>query len=233
EPDDLPDPAAALQALEAADFVVSLEVRHSQVTERADVVLPVAAPVQKSGTFVNWEGRPRSFETVLEDAGVLTDIRVLSEIAKRVGTKLGLRTAHHVRTELDKIGPWTGGRGQAPTVAVEPRAVPDGHVILSTWRQQIDDGRGQDGMATYTATAAAGSQAGDMGQLTPDTGGVALPPLAVDRPDGVVWAPTNSAGWPLRRLLKADHGDVVRLETTDILPPAPQSDMSQENRAAD
>lgn len=246
EPDDLPDPAAALQALEAADFVVSLEVRHSQVTERADVVLPVAAPVQKSGTFVNWEGRPRSFETVLEDPGVLTDIRVLSEIAKRVGTKLGLRTAHHVRTELDKIGPWTGGRGQAPTVAVEPRAVPDGHVILSTWRQQIDDGRGQDGMATYKATArpavirasqstltAAGIRPGDMGQLATDAGRVALPTLAVDMPDGVVWAPTNSAGWPLRRLLKADHGDVVRLETTDILPPAPQSDMSQENRAAD
>src|SRR5699024_4234221 len=128
----------------------------------------------------------------------------------------------------------------------EPPAVPDGHVILTTWRQQIDDGRGQDGMATYKATArpaviwasqstltAAGIQSGDMGQLTTDTGSVALPTLAVDMPEGVVWAPTNSAGWPLRRLLKADHGDVVRLETTDILPPAPQSDMSQENRASD
>src|SRR5699024_3069380 len=146
EPDDLPDPAAALEALETADFVVSLEVRHSQVTERADVVLPVAAPVQKAGTFVNWEGRQRSFETVLEDPGVLTDIRVLSEIAKRVGTKLGLRTAHHVRTELEAIGPWTGGRGQVPTAVTSTPAVPDGHVVLSTWRQQIDDGRGQDGM---------------------------------------------------------------------------------------
>src|SRR5699024_4372115 len=88
EPDDLPDPAAALQALEAADFVVSLEVRHSQATARAEVVLPLAAPVQKSSTFVNWEGRPRSIETVLQYPGVLTDIRVLSELAQRVGTKL-------------------------------------------------------------------------------------------------------------------------------------------------
>src|SRR5690625_4787717 len=54
-----------------------------------------------------------------------------------------------------------------------------------------------------------------MGQLTTDTGSVALPTLAVDMPAGVVWAPTNSAGMPLRRLLKADHGDFVRLEPSD------------------
>ena len=42
DPADLPDPAAALDALEAAQFVVSLELRVSAVTDRADVVLPVA-----------------------------------------------------------------------------------------------------------------------------------------------------------------------------------------------
>ena len=49
--DDLPDPAAALAALEAAGFIVSLEQRPSAVTERADVVLPVAAVAEKAGTF--------------------------------------------------------------------------------------------------------------------------------------------------------------------------------------
>ena len=61
DPADLPDPAAALDALEAAQFVVSLELRVSAVTDRADVVLPVAAVAEKAGTFVNWEGRPGSF----------------------------------------------------------------------------------------------------------------------------------------------------------------------------
>src|SRR5699024_3886186 len=110
---------------------------------------------------------------------------------------------------LEGIGPWTGGRSQVPTVTAEARPVPDGHVVLSTWRQQIDDGRGQDGMDTYKATArtaiirasqqtldAAGIQPGDMGQLVTEAGSVALPTLAVDMPDGVVWAPTNSAGLP-------------------------------------
>src|SRR5262249_1614678 len=42
DPADLPDPDAALQAIEMAPFVVSLELRASAVTDRADVVFPVA-----------------------------------------------------------------------------------------------------------------------------------------------------------------------------------------------
>ncbi|MFE4022646.1 NADH-quinone oxidoreductase subunit G, partial [Streptomyces sp. NPDC059101] len=62
---DLPDPARALTALDEVGFLVSLELRPSRVTERADVVLPVAAVVEKAGTFLNWEGRARSFEAAL------------------------------------------------------------------------------------------------------------------------------------------------------------------------
>src|SRR5215468_11330682 len=42
DPADLPDPAGALDAIERARFVVSLELRASSVTDRADVVFPVA-----------------------------------------------------------------------------------------------------------------------------------------------------------------------------------------------
>lgn len=62
---DLPDPARAREALSAVGFLVSLELRPSEVTERADVVLPVAAVAEKAGTFVNWEGRVRMFEAAL------------------------------------------------------------------------------------------------------------------------------------------------------------------------
>ena len=61
EPDDFADPAAVLAALDAAGFVVSLELRHSAVTERADVVFPIAPAAEKAGTYMNWEGRQRSF----------------------------------------------------------------------------------------------------------------------------------------------------------------------------
>jgi NADH-quinone oxidoreductase subunit G len=79
--DDLPDPEAARAALEATPFVVSLELRPSAVTDRADVILPVAAVAEKDGTFVNWEGRPGSFGTALEVPGIESDLHVLRRIA--------------------------------------------------------------------------------------------------------------------------------------------------------
>ncbi|MPZ96257.1 MAG: NADH-quinone oxidoreductase subunit G, partial [Propionibacteriales bacterium] len=57
EVDDLPDPVAAVAALDAVPFLVSLEIRATAVAERADVVLPVAPVAEKTGSFVNWEGR--------------------------------------------------------------------------------------------------------------------------------------------------------------------------------
>ena len=62
DPGDLADPRLADDALDNVDFLVSLEVRMSPVTRRADVVLPVAPVAEKPGTFVDWEGRTRTFE---------------------------------------------------------------------------------------------------------------------------------------------------------------------------
>jgi len=59
DPYDTADPQAFLDALERVPCVVSLEFRHSAVTERAHVVFPVAPVAEKSGTFVDWEGRAR------------------------------------------------------------------------------------------------------------------------------------------------------------------------------
>ena len=64
-------------------FTVSLETNRTDLAKVADVVLPVAAPAEKAGTFVTWEGRERPFERVF-DAGAYTDARVLAELAKRL-----------------------------------------------------------------------------------------------------------------------------------------------------
>jgi NADH-quinone oxidoreductase subunit G len=66
-------------------FTVSLETNRTDIVKVADVVLPIAAPAEKAGTFVTWEGRERSFPKVL-DAGAYTDVRVLAELAKRIET---------------------------------------------------------------------------------------------------------------------------------------------------
>ena len=85
DPGDLPAPEAALAALAAAGFVVSLELRVSAVTDRADVVLPVAAVAEKAGTFVNWERRPGTFGPALSVPGLRSDLGVLGRIADANG----------------------------------------------------------------------------------------------------------------------------------------------------
>src|SRR6201999_4652771 len=111
DPDDFADPDAVLAALDAAGFVVSLELRRSAVTERADVVFPIAPAAEKAGTYVNWEGRYRGFEPALH--GSLTqpgqsDHRVLDVLADEMGVYLGASTVESVRAELLGLGSWDG-----------------------------------------------------------------------------------------------------------------------------
>jgi NADH-quinone oxidoreductase subunit G len=222
EIDDLPDPLRAREALEAA-FVVSLEVRESEVTRAADVVLPVAPTVEKAGTFVNWEGRLRPFEPVLIEAGTLTDTRVLAGIAEEIGRPLGFRTTEQAHERMIETGPWDGTRAAAPALdGPESEQRADGMVVLETWRQLIDDGRGQDGQPEYRATArpavlranaatlaAAGIEPGAAATISTKRGSATFPAEIADLPDGVVWAPANS-GTNLRSI-GAGHGDRVRL----------------------
>src|SRR3954452_5027126 len=110
DPADLPEPAAALAAFEAAGFLVSLEVRASAVSAHADVVLPVAPVAEKPGMFVDWEGRVRPFEKVLRDSNALPDLRVLAGIAEEMGVDLGFKTVEQARTEMAELGAWDGAR---------------------------------------------------------------------------------------------------------------------------
>lgn len=225
EINDLPDPAQARAALKVADFVVSLEVRESDVTAVADVVLPVAPVVEKPGSFVNWEGRVRAFDAVLPATSSLTDIRVLAGIAEELDRPLGFRTVDQARSDMQDTGPWDGPRAAAPDVAAKVVKVKKGNVLLDTWRLMVDDGRGQDGQAEYKLTArpavlkanaatlaAAGAAAGDTVTLSTSVGELAFSAVEADLPDGVVWAPANSAGKSLRVALAAGYGDSVSIE---------------------
>lgn len=223
DPADLPDPALARDALDRA-FVVSLEVRASEVTERADVVLPVAPPVEKPGTFVTWEGRPRPFPQALT-SHALPDHRVLHGLADALGADLALGSLAAVHAELDQLGGWDGARVQAPAVdAGDPPAVGAGEAVLATWHQLLDDGRLQDGEPYLAGTAkvatariSAGTAAGlglpDGGRLavSTDAGTITLPAQVVDMPDHVVWLPTASGASRVRDTLHADGGSVVRV----------------------
>jgi len=117
EPDDFADPEAVLAALDAASFVVSLELRHSAVTERADIVFPVAPTTQKSGTFVNWEGRFRAFAPALHGStqqASRSDYQVLDALADEMGVYLGMSGVEAAREEAAALGAWMANVSAAP-----------------------------------------------------------------------------------------------------------------------
>ena len=225
DPADLPDPALMYAALEAVPFIVSLELRASTVTERADVVLPVAPPVEKSGTYLDWEGRARSFDVTLENTGALSDGRVLHALADELGVALGLPDVASAQREIARLGGWAGLRPPAPTVEIpglpEPAA---GEAVLASWHWLLDRGRMQDGephlagtakrsrLHLSAATAAEiGAAPGGLVTVSTARGSITLPLVLADLPDRVVWLPTNSVDSAVREQLAAGPGTVVRI----------------------
>ncbi|MEV5893082.1 NADH-quinone oxidoreductase subunit G [Nonomuraea fuscirosea] len=222
DPYDLVDPAAALDALERTPFIVSLEIRASAVTDRADVVLPVASVQEKSGTFVNWEGRGRSFEAPLKVPGLQSDLAVISNLADRMDVHLGLPDAKAVRRELSALGHWRGSRVNAPSALTRTQELPEqGQAVLATWHLLLDDGRLQDGEPYLAGTARTAealisvSTAAELGVADGDKlvvgDTVTLPVRVADLPDRVVWVPANSGGCSVTRDLRAVAGDIVTI----------------------
>jgi NADH-quinone oxidoreductase subunit G len=235
DPDDLPDPAAALAGIEAAGFVVSLELRVSAVTDRADVVFPVAAVAEKPGTFVNWEGRPGSFEAALAVPTVRTDLHVLAAVADEMDVHLGLPDVESARRELtaltqSPVAASTAGHA-APAGRISqlaPERPGPGQALLATWHNLLDAGRLQDGepnlagtapaaVARMSAATAAEAGTADGAKVTVATGrgAITVPVEITDMPDRVVWLPANSAGSAVRRQLAAGHGSLVSIRSAE------------------
>ena len=215
--------ADAVAALERS-FVVSLELRESAVTAVADVVLPVAPQSEKSGTYVNWEGRLRPFEEALATNSV-SDHRALDMLASEMGHFLETRTQREIHDQFEALGPWGGARATGAPEGHRAAAVPagSGAFTLATWATLLDAGRMQDGepflagtapravaRLSVTSAAALGVGDGDEVVVTGPTGSVRVPALLTDGMlDGVVWLPTNSKDCSVRTDLGTDAGGRV------------------------
>ncbi|MFI7602813.1 NADH-quinone oxidoreductase subunit G [Actinoplanes sp. NPDC049681] len=224
DPADLADPAAAELALDAVPFLVSIELRQSAVTRRADVVLPIAPAPEKAGTFMDWEGRLRTFDAVLP-TGAMTDGRVLEAIAASMNVTLGTGDVAAIRRELGTMPASRSARPALPTVTAGSLPKPGAHeAVLATWHHLIDLGVLLDGDEVLAGTArtplirlgkdlaeALGVADGDAVTVGTDRGTITLPAAITDLPPQVVWLPTNSPGSTVRRSLGVTSGAVVRL----------------------
>ncbi|MGW4484110.1 NADH-quinone oxidoreductase subunit G [Amycolatopsis sp. NPDC004368] len=224
DPNDLPDPDLARRALDNAGFVVSLELRASEVTERADVVLPIAPSVEKTGSYLNWEGRHRPFDITLEGTGALPDGRVLDTLAVEMDVDLFTQTPAAAAGDLAKLGQGTTSWGHIVTGAQAAPVPGTGQAVLATWRQLIDNGSLQDDephlkgtqrtpVARLSAKTAEGL--GTTVRVSTERGSITLPVEVADLPDGVVWLPGNSDGSAVRAALATGHGALVQISGGD------------------
>ena len=205
----------AAKGLEKA-FVVSLEIRKSQITELANVVLPVAAVAEKSGTFINWEGRARSFESAIDAPNLRSDVRILSMLADEMGTPINLPTVEAAAREMNSLGVWDGAR---VTFTPANAGSISGETILSSWRLLLDAGSLQDGEVNLAKTAhpsvavisadragKLGVTHGDQVTISSKVGAITLPVEIADIDSKTVWIPRNSQSSRAIALLGAASG---------------------------
>ena len=203
--------------------MVSLEIRQSAVTDRANVVLPIAAVAEKSGTFINWEGRGRSFDIAIENSLQRSDVRILSLLADEIGRPIGISTVAKAANEFAALGAWDGAKSEFGGVgAIAPITVSGDQAILTSWRRLLDNGSLQDGEANLAGTArktvavispkraaAIGVNDGDLVKISNNKGAIVLPVLIEAIHDDAVWAPRNSMGSELLRTLGTAANSVV------------------------
>lgn len=223
---DAPDPQALGQAINSVDFVITLGIQENSLTRYANVSLPVAPVTEKSGTFINWEGRPRPFGRAITSTNALTDARVLAMIAESLGLDFGLQTIEELRQELSSFGSWNGSKLVKPTITAKDAAKTSvGNAILSTWNLLLDDGALQKGeehlagtqrpvvahMSEKTATDN-NLENGEKVIISNSKGSITIKLEIIEMVNDVVWIPSNNHDSKVKSKLGAKEGDVVTIK---------------------
>ncbi len=204
-------------------FVVSLEISQSEVAAFADVILPVASVPEKSGSFLNWEGRARGFEAAVTESLLRSDVRILSMVADAMSKPINLPSVKKASEELAEIGAWNGAAATFTSVPTQSAAAISGNqAVLTSWRRLLDAGSLQEGELNLAGTArstvavispkrasALGVATGDKITISNECGSITLESLVEEIHDDAVWLPRNSSGSQLLRTLCTASNSVV------------------------
>ena len=209
----------------AKKFIVSLEIRQSDITEIASVVLPVAAVVEKSGSFMDWQGKVRKFDAAVEQSLNRSDVRILSMLADEIGKPINLPTVKSAQSELISLGNWDGNKPTMNFLAEKSKtSAGNDEAILTSWRNLLDKGSLQDGEENLAGTArdsvvvisknranSLGVKDKELVRVSNNYGAVTLPCLVEDIEDSSVWLPRNSLNSQLIRNLGVVGNSIVKV----------------------
>jgi NADH-quinone oxidoreductase subunit G len=107
---DIPDPRQAVLALDAAEYVVSIDLFLNDSNREADVVLPAAGFAEKEGTVTNLEGRVQKVNVIAPVPGqARPDWAILDDLSDRAGRSIGLASAESIAKEISEVAPAYAG----------------------------------------------------------------------------------------------------------------------------
>ena len=206
-------------------FVVSLEIRQSDITDIASVVLPVAAVVEKSGSFMDWQGSTRNFDAAVDQSLNRSDVRILSMLADEIGKPINLATVKSARNEFESIGNWDGSRSAMKLIPGNPgKSATGDEAVLNSWRNLLDKGSLQDGEDNLAGTArksivvisparakSLGVNESDLVRVSNEYGAVTLPCSISDIEESSIWLPRNSQSSQLIRNLGTVSNSIVKV----------------------
>jgi NADH-quinone oxidoreductase subunit G len=107
---DVPDSRVAVEALDAAEYVLSIDLFLNDSNREADLILPAAGFAEKEGTVTNVEGRVQKLNAIRPGPGQSRpDWSVLGDIADLVGVTLGLTSPETIAKEISEVAPAYAG----------------------------------------------------------------------------------------------------------------------------
>jgi NADH-quinone oxidoreductase subunit G len=107
---DFPNPVLAVEALEAADFIVAIDAFVTDSSIHADVILPAAVWGEVDGTVTNVEGRVQRVRRSLVPPGQVRSVHdMLDDLADRMGVELGAANLDVVSKEIADVAPAYAG----------------------------------------------------------------------------------------------------------------------------
>jgi len=105
-----PNTQKVMKALSSLDMLVVQELFMTETAKMADVLLPGASFLEKSGTFTNGERRIQKVQQVVEPlAGTKSDGQIVVDVMNRMGYKQPDYTPEGVLSEISQIVPFFAG----------------------------------------------------------------------------------------------------------------------------
>ena len=105
-----PNTQKVIKALNSTDLVVVQELFMTETAKQADVVLPGASFLEKSGTFTNGERRVQAVRQVVEPIeGAKVDGQIIVDIMNRMGYEQADYDAETMLNEINQIVPFFAG----------------------------------------------------------------------------------------------------------------------------